>query len=63
MVEKLGTSLHLYQEYEQLLGNGQSFQDALGNVYFTTLIFLWKARSVFLTKGPPVKFQEVFRSL
>jgi len=51
MIERLGPSLSLYQEYEKLLSNSQRFQEALANVYFDILMFLKDARSVFIIKG------------
>jgi hypothetical protein len=51
MVERLSDSFSLYREYEGLLGSSGRFQEALANVYFDVLMFLKKARLVFLTKG------------
>jgi hypothetical protein len=51
MVERLSSSFSLYQEYEKLLGNNKRFQEALAEVYFDTLVFLRKAKTVFTTKG------------
>jgi hypothetical protein len=56
MVEKLSSSLSIYQEYEQLLSNSQRFREALAAVYFDILIFLKKAKLVFMTKGFLISF-------
>jgi hypothetical protein len=51
MIERLGGSLSVYQEYENLLSSEQHFQETLADVYFETLVFLKKAKSVFARKG------------
>ena len=51
MVERLGDSFSLCREYEVLLGSSQRFQEALAAVYFNILVFLKKAKRVFMTKG------------
>jgi hypothetical protein len=56
MIERLSDSFSRYQEYEVLIGNSQRFQAALAAAYYDILIFLKKAKTVFMTKGPPKPF-------
>ena len=56
MTERLSDSFSLYREYEGLLGNSRRFQEALADVYFDVLMFLKKAKLVFMTKGLPKSF-------
>ena len=51
MIERLSDSFSLYQEYGVLLGGNQRFQEALSAIYYDILIFLKKAKNVFMTKG------------
>lgn len=51
MMERLGSSVSVYQEYEKLLSTEQHFQEALADVYFETMVFLKKAKAVFSRKG------------
>lgn len=51
MMERLGSSLSVYQEYEKLLSSEQQFQETLADVYFETMVFLKKAKTVFSRKG------------
>lgn len=60
MIEKLSDSFSRYQEYEVLIGSGQRFQAALAAAYYDILIFLKKAKTVFMTKGSPKQFPRYF---
>ena len=51
MIERLCDSVSHYQEYEVLLGGNRRFQEALAAIYYDILIFLKKAKNVFMTKG------------
>ena len=51
MMERLGSSVSVYQEYEKLLSTEQQFQETLADVYFETMVFLKKAKAVFSRKG------------
>lgn len=51
MMEKLGGSISVYQEYEKLLSTERQFQETLADVYFETMVFLKKAKAVFSRKG------------
>ncbi|KAL8689940.1 MAG: hypothetical protein Q9218_004502 [Villophora microphyllina] len=44
MMESLGGSLSVYQEYERLLSSESQFQETLADVYFETMVFLKKAK-------------------
>jgi hypothetical protein len=56
MIERLSDSFSRYQEYEVLLGSSQRFQEALAAVYYNILVFLRKAKNVFMTKGSQSRF-------
>lgn len=58
MVERLSGSCTLYREYEGLLGQNERFQEALGAVYYDVLMFLKKAKSVFMSKGSSSHFRK-----
>lgn len=51
MMERLGGSISVYQDYEKLLSSEQQFQETLADVYFETMVFLKKAKAVFSKKG------------
>ncbi|OAL21718.1 hypothetical protein AYO22_07660 [Fonsecaea multimorphosa] len=71
-VEDITDKVSLYAEYESLLKGDLRFQAALADVYYDTLVFLHKAKTVFSKRGQFVQgswrtfeldFQKTLRGL
>ena len=51
MIETINDTLSIYSQYEQLFLNIDRFQAALADTYYNTLLFLYKAKTVFAKPG------------
>ncbi|KAG8528973.1 uncharacterized protein KY384_006662 [Bacidia gigantensis] len=56
MLERLGSSLAVYQEYEKLLSSEHQFQETLAEVYFEIMVFLKKAKAERLERQKIMKW-------
>ncbi|KIW86271.1 hypothetical protein Z517_01666 [Fonsecaea pedrosoi CBS 271.37] len=61
-IEDISDKVSLYAEYEKLLKGHVRFQAALAEVYYDTLVFLHKAKTVFSKRGLSLLWRNVWRT-